>query len=62
MAEKKIVAEKTFAECSLMSPIKMPRLPILQRKLFTNSFKTSKFAKVFSSKRFPLYGMFELKL
>jgi len=49
-------AEKTFADCSLVLPMNAT-LPNFAKKLFTNSHKTLKFAKVFSLKSFPLYGI-----
>ena len=50
--------EKTFVECSLVPP-NNAMSPNFVEKNFTNSHKTSKFAKVFFSlETFPLYGIY----
>ena len=43
-------------DCSLGSLPKMP--PNFAEKTFVNSYKTSKFVKVFSLESFPLYGLY----
>ena len=55
--ENKIVMEKTFVDCSLLSPPKDTTPPNFAEKTFANSYKTSKFAKVFSLESFPLYSV-----
>ena len=45
----KLSQEKTFADCSLVPP-KDATHPNILEKTFTNSYKTSKFAKVSPSK------------
>ena len=49
--------EKTFADCSLVSPKQNATCSNFAEKTFANSHKTSKFAKVFSLESFPLYGI-----
>ena len=56
LAENKIFAEKTFTDCLLVPP-KDTMPPNVTEKTFVNSHKNSKFAKVFSLKSFPLYGI-----
>ena len=53
----KIFTEKTFVDCSLVS---LPKVPpnFAKKKTFANTYKTSKFAKVFSLESFPLYGLY----
>ena len=46
LVENKIFAEKTFADCSLVSPPKDTMPPNFVEKTFANNYKTSKFAKV----------------
>ena len=52
LVKNKMLAEKTFADCLLVSPPKDTTPPNFTEKTFANSYKTSKFAQVFSSK-FP---------
>ena len=51
-----IFAEKTFADCSLAVP-KDTTPPNFTEKMFADSHKTVKFAKVFSLESFLLYGV-----
>ena len=58
LAENTIFVEKTFVNCSLVLP--MDTTPLnFTKKTFANSHKTSKSAKVFSLKSFPLYDTFK---
>ena len=41
-------------------PLKNAMPPNFAEKTFANSYKTSKFAKVFNLKSFPLYGIYTL--
>ena len=59
LVEKKIFAEKTFADCLLVPP-KDTMVPNFLENTFANSHKTSKFVKVFSLESFPLYGIMHL--
>ena len=59
---EKTFVEKTFTDCSLVSLPKDAIPPNFAEKTFTNSCKTSKFAKVFSLGSFPLYGSSYTKL
>ena len=52
----KIFTEKTFADCSLVSPPKDATPLNFGEKTFANSYKTSKIAEVFSLDSFSLYG------
>ena len=58
LVKNRIFAEKPFVDCSLVSPAKDTTPPNFAEKTFTNSYKTSKFAQVFSLKSFLLYGTF----
>ena len=51
-----IFVEKIFADCPIVPCQRTPHYQILRRKLFANSHKTAKFAKVFSLKSFPLHS------
>ena len=52
---EKIFTKRTFVDCSLVPPKDaMPQN--LAKMTFINSYKTSKFAKVFALKGFPLYS------
>ena len=53
--ENTIFAEKTFADCSFVLP-KDATPPNFTEKIFVDSHKTSKFAKVFCLKSFLLCG------
>ena len=55
----KIFTENIFADCTLVSLPKDALPPNFVEKTFTNSYKTSKFAKVFSFESFPLYGIWD---
>ena len=44
--QNKVFAEKTFADCSLVSLLKDAMSPNFAEKTFTNSYKTSKFAQL----------------
>ena len=48
-------AEKTFAETLPVSPPKDTMPPNFAEKTFTNSYKNTKFSKVFALQSFPLY-------
>ena len=56
---KKIFTEKTFMDCSLVTP-KYAVPPNFVEKTFLNSHKTANFAKVFSHESFPLNCIFYL--
>ena len=58
LVKNKIFTEKTFTDCSLVSPPKDAMPPDFMEKIFMNNYKTSKFTKVFSLKSFPLYAMY----
>ena len=49
-------AEKTFVDCSLLQRQRMS-CPKFRGENFAYSYKTAKFAKVFSLESFSLYGM-----
>ena len=49
---------KTFADCFSFATAKDATPPNFTEKTFVNSHKTTKFAKVFSLKSFPLYSIF----
>ena len=53
-----IFKKKTFADYSLLLRQRTPQPQVLQEKTFTIRHKTAKFAKVFSLKSFPLYGIY----
>ena len=58
LVKNTIFTEKTFVDCSLLPHQWTSHTQILWRKLFTNSYKTMKFVKVFSLKSFPLYSSY----
>ena len=53
----KIFTKKTSTDYSPVSPPKDAMPLNFGEKAFTNSYKTLKFAKVFSLESFPLYGI-----
>ena len=59
MGSNKILVEKTFADCSPLSAPKdtnhTPSPTNFMEKIFASSYKTSKFAEVYSLKSFLRY-------
>ena len=53
---------ENFHGCSLVLPMEATHAPKSAEKTFSNSHKTSKFAKVFFLKIFPLYGNNDIAL
>ena len=56
MVKNMICAEKTIVDCLLVPPTDTTP-PKFAEKTLVSSHKTLKFAKVFSLKSFPLYGI-----
>ena len=54
--KKRFLGDKTFMDCLLVLA-QVATCPSFAEKIFANSHKTSKFAKVFSLESFLLYGI-----